>query len=333
MNIHNDQSDTTLTAGLQATLDGLRQERAFSASRYIAEKAELLNGYMRHCNLKACVVAVSGGIDSAVVLGLVANAAKQEGSPIERIVPVLLPVFDRDAATNQDVALIRGREVCAAFDLDHESLALNLSWAYAELQKLVDEGMGVKGEGWASGQLVAYTRTPALYYITSLLSQQGTPGILVGTTNRDEGAYIGFFGKASDGLVDVQLISDLHKSEVFAVGAELKAPPSVLEAVPTGDMYDGRVDEVVFGAPYDFVELFLQFKGFSREHAKAIWDGWAEADQERYAMLSERLEAMHRYNAHKYFGKSPAVHLNAVNDPKVRGAWDYKVFDLDWVRR
>lgn len=40
---------------------------------------------MRQCGLKACVVSVSGGIDSAVTFALMSHAKKQEGSPIEKV--------------------------------------------------------------------------------------------------------------------------------------------------------------------------------------------------------------------------------------------------------
>jgi NAD+ synthase (glutamine-hydrolysing) len=46
----------------------------------------MFNDYMRKCGLKACVISVSGGIDSAVIMALSAYAQKQEGSPIEKVI-------------------------------------------------------------------------------------------------------------------------------------------------------------------------------------------------------------------------------------------------------
>ena len=60
----------------------------------------------------------------------------------------------------------------------------------------------------------------------------GTARSSSGTTNRDEGAYLGFFGKASDGMVDLQPISDLHKSEVRALATRLGVPAEIVEAAP-----------------------------------------------------------------------------------------------------
>lgn len=56
--------------------------------------------------------------------------------------------------------------------------------------------------------------------------------------------------------MDVQLIADLHKSEVFLVGRELGVPSSILDAAPSADLWDGQTDEEELGFSYDFIELF-----------------------------------------------------------------------------
>ena len=45
----------------------------------------MFNEYMRNAGLKACVISVSGGVDSAVTMALVSFAQKQPGSPIEKV--------------------------------------------------------------------------------------------------------------------------------------------------------------------------------------------------------------------------------------------------------
>ena len=78
-----------------------------------------------------------------------------------------------------------------------------------------------------------------------------------GTTNRDEGAYIGFFGKASDGMVDLQPIADIHKSEVYAIAKILNIPEYIINASPKGDVWNNKLDVEMIGAPYDIVEVFI----------------------------------------------------------------------------
>ena len=102
-----------------------------------------------------------------------------------------------------------------------------------------------KSSPWSEGQLLCVLRTPALCTARSPCCRRtATARVVVGTTNRDEGAYLGFFGKASDAMVDLQPISDLHKSEVRAPWRGwLGVPAAVVDAEPSGDVWDGRDDD------------------------------------------------------------------------------------------
>lgn len=319
MKFHTEQSLKNLHPALNGLLITLRKKRNFNPQTYSLAKARVLNDYMKKFGLKSCVIAVSGGIDSAVTLAIVHLASLEPGSPIEKIIPVALPVFKSKFTTNQNEATERGQELMDKFNL--AKYTIDLTKPFSELKKSVDKSIGITGEGWASGQLVSYIRTPAIYYVTSLVSQINKPAIVCGTTNRDEGSYLGYFGKASDGMVDVQIISDLHKSEVRKAGEYLGVPKSILGAVPTGDMFDGRVDEEVFGAVYDFVELFLLLKSVESDSEKNSYLNFLdEKAKEQFDVLSQRLEDLHRYNGHKYLGKSPAVHLDVL-ESGVPGGW------------
>ena len=310
MRIYNPQTTNTLLPELREALTRLRCRRGFEVQRYVEAKAVVLNAYLRESRLNACVVGVSGGVDSAIVLALAAHAKTLPDSPIQKILAVAMPVFDV-GATHQNEALARGLEVARRFGA--EPIELDLTASHAALKTAVDSALNRVGEPWASGQLVSYVRTPALYYITSLLTQSGYASVLLGTTNRDEGGYLGYIGKASDGMVDIQLISDLHKSEVYAVAHYFQVPKSVLNATPTGDMYDARADEEVFGAPYDFVELYLLYKEIATlEEQRTIQQDWSEEAREQFSFFARNLEDLHRYNRHKYLGKSPAVHLDIL---------------------
>lgn len=301
-------------------LQELRERRNFDPETYIDAKSRMLNQYMSDSNLSSCVVAISGGIDSALVLGLVANAAEQPSSPIKEIYPIALPVYRDEFTKNQDKATKLGSEVCEAFNLD--LIKIDLTKPYDAMKLAVDASVGIKGEPWAAGQLVAYLRTPANYYMTSLTTQSGHGGIVCGTTNRDEGAYLGYVGKASDGIVDVQLISDLHKSEVRRLSRYLGVPESVLESTPAGDMFDGRVDEEVFGASYDYVEMFLMLKSLPPDEAEANLQALNSQERQAYEEAAHNLEELHGYNSHKYNVGSPAVHLDVL-ESGVPGGWTY----------
>jgi NAD+ synthase (glutamine-hydrolysing) len=298
----------------------LREQRHFEPEQYLDSKAALLNDYMASSGLKSCVIAESGGIDSAIVAGIVNHARQQEGSPIENVVAVTLPVYRDEFTKNQSSSASKAHAVGEAFDMDVTEI--DLTDLHKLLKRTVDEALGVVGDDWAGGQAVALARTAPLYYITNLEKQLGRPAILCGTTNRDEGAYLGYVGKASDGMVDVQLISDLHKSEVRALAAHIGVPQEIIDAAPTGDMYDGREDEQVFGASYDYVELLLLLKSLPGDLADLYLAKLSPEDRSRTQEGLDNLEELHRFNGHKYNVGSPAKHLD-VMESGVPGGWPY----------
>lgn len=319
MKVYNEKSDKPISNLLLNVIEEMRNKKSFNAKNYVEKKAELLNNYMRKFNLKSCVVAVSGGIDSAVVLGIINYAYKQENSPIKKVIPLLLPITKSTGVTNQESATERGIELCNKLNL--KPYIIDLSKINTNIRNDLESVLGIEGKDWAIGQLGPYSRTPILYYTTSLLCQEGLNAIICGTTNKDEGTYLGYVGKASDGMVDVQIISDIHKSEVYKVGKYLKIPNSIMEVTPSGDMYDNRVDEDVFGAPYDFVELYLNYLNYSYKEKIELLDSLDEYSRKQFKFYAKNLENLHKYNLHKYMACSPAIHLD-LWDSSVKGGWE-----------
>lgn len=327
MEIRNHTTSMAMRPSLIKMLEIVRQERSFDAESWISKKIYLLNEYYRQANLKSAVIAVSGGIDSAVVLGLVKKASEMPDSPIENVVAITMPDHHNPGVTGQSRAKLLADKVCESFEI--ESITLDISLVTETIVKTVERMMGGPSNEkfyWCRGQATSYARTPVYYYLTSLLASQGKPGLVIGTTNLSEGGFLGYFGKASDGMVDVQLISDLFKSEVYEVGRVLGVPQEVLDREPTGDMFDATPDEVVFGAPYDFVEIYTHML-WSPLCALAVEDTVADDPEavRQFNEYKENLERMRAYNAHKYLGRSPAVHLDVL-ECHVIGGWDNKAW-------
>jgi len=280
-----------LHADLQAMLDKIRTARDFKAEEWIENKVKLFNDYMTKCNLKGCVINLSGGVDSAVTLGLMCRAKAQKDSPIEKVVAVAQPIHSSAWAFN------RADECAKTFGV--ELVTIDQTPVYDSLKKLIDAKVGVDGNSFASGQLRSYMRTPAIYYVAQLLSSTGTPTIVMGTGNKDEDGYLAYFCKAGDGVVDVQLIADLHKSEVFEVGAILKVPEAILKAAPSADLWDAQTDEEELGFPYDFIELWTNFLEMKEEEQAAAKDKLSEDGLKQFEEWGAKAVQIHKRNQHK----------------------------------
>lgn len=280
---------------LQKKLSEYRATRAFNAEEWADKKCQKLNEYMKKCGLKACTVSVSGGVDSAVTAALCRHAQKMEGSPIQRIVGVSQPIHSSAWALN------RATSTCAALGI--EQITVDQTEVHSQVCNLVEKAAGIEGKPFARGQLRSYMRTPVGYYVAQLLSQEGLPCIVMGTGNQDEDGYLAYFCKAGDGVVDVQLISDIHKSEVFKVGYALGVPKDTLEAAPSADLWDGQTDENEMGFPYDFVELLTgMYLPLGDAERGAFRSSLSPEGQTQFDKWSEMAQGIHKRNQHKLHG-------------------------------
>ena len=171
-----------LTPQLNERLLSLRAKRNFNSKEWVVQKAGMLNDYMRQCGLKACTISVSGGVDSAVMYGLCSIASKQPGSPIQRVVGIAQPIHSTASIWR------RALELQPAFG--GEVITVDQTALHSQLDAIVTGAMGVTSKPFASGQLRSYMRTPVGYYVAQLLSQEGTPAIVMGTGNQDEDGYL-----------------------------------------------------------------------------------------------------------------------------------------------
>lgn len=290
-------------------LEALRAKRGFVAEHYLRLKIELLTDFFRNAGLNAAVLGLSGGVDSALVACLLTTVAEQPDSPLKKIYGLIAPIHGagvsgqsqaRDKALRQ-AELLAAESSCFAYQ------QVDLTQTY---QAMIAANHYARANAWAEGQMASVLRTPLFYYQAALMQQQGWKSLVVGTTNRDEGAYIGFFGKASDAMVDLQPIADLHKSEVWALAKKLQVLPEIYEDAPRGDVWDARTDEEMIGAPYWFLELYQLLI-----ENKELSDFEAGLNSEAKALFGQYkrgIELLRKQNFHKYQVGSPAHYLDVL---------------------
>jgi NAD+ synthase (glutamine-hydrolysing) len=280
---------------VQDLLKEYRAKRNFDAKKWVDEVCGQFNDYMRKSKLSGCVVSVSGGVDSAVTLALCIYASKMPNSPLKKVVAVAQPIQSSAWAYN------RAKELCDKMGVP--CVVVDQTKIHDELCTLVSKSTGLPRGKFADGMMRSYMRTPVGYYVAQLVSSAGNPCVVMGTGNQDEDGYLAYFCKAGDGCVDVQLISRIHKSEVFTVGWQLGVPASTLKAAPSADLWEGQTDEEELGFSYDFVELFTgAFLPLCDKGKKDFLDSLRADEKTKFLDAAKKCEKVHQQNKHKLAG-------------------------------
>ncbi len=199
-----------------------------------------LKTYAQNAKVNGFVVGVSGGVDSAVTSTLCA----QTGLPV---LCVEMPIHQHLSHSS------RGREHVE--QLKHRFP--NVKNVVANLTHLFETFKNEVSTDFEESLLhLTLANTRARLRMTTLYYYAGVNRMLVaGTGNKVEDFGVGFFTKYGDGGVDLSPIADLMKSEVFALGAYLKVPDSILTAEPSDGLFgDEKTDEEQLGANYDELE-------------------------------------------------------------------------------
>lgn len=310
-------------------------KRNFEVKDYVEKKIKHINDFFSDNNLDSAVIGISGGVDSAVAFALLEYASRKENSPIKKILALAMPIYGNGTTNQLEAKKKATRFIDNYIFNNNEKYNEKIYFHYVDLTDAYNAyafGMNSTSDPWANGQLASIVRTPCLYYHAAILQSEGLKSIVVGTTNRDEGSYIGFFGKASDAMVDLQPIADIHKSEVYQVAKYLNVTEEIINAVPAGDVHDGRVDEEMIGAPYWFLEMYLILKNFGDPlklfHFGEVFDSSKFINKDRltaeeiksFEDYSNAIETIHNKNKHKYQVGNPA-HFIDVMQRTVLGGW------------
>ena len=208
---------------------------------------EWLKSYAVDHNIKAFVVGVSGGIDSAVSSTLAAST----GIPTYALG---MPIHQKEEQEIlSDVHLIW---LCENFS--------NVIANKFDLTKVFDTFQFSMRE-FGSDKLSLANSRSRIRMMTLYQVAGSVGGIVVGTGNKVEDYGVGFYTKYGDGGVDISPIADLYKTEVWNLGRSLGIDQRIIDAKPTDGLWDdGRTDEDQIGTSYELLEWVME-KGLNED--------------------------------------------------------------------
>jgi len=199
-----------------------------------------LNDYIENANLKAFVVGISGGIDSALTSTLCSMTGK-------KTIVVSMPIYQNPKELERANHHIKWLEEKYT---NVEKIEVDLTETFEHFKNLF-----VSEDSLALANSRSRLRMTTLYQIASMET-----GLVAGTGNKVEDFGVGFFTKYGDGGVDISPIADLTKSEVRKLSKELGIIQKIIDAPSTDGLWDdGRTDEQQLGATYTELEWAMEF--------------------------------------------------------------------------
>ncbi|MGZ8502497.1 MAG: NAD+ synthase, partial [Candidatus Limnocylindrales bacterium] len=186
-----------------------------------------IQGQLRQAGFERTVLGLSGGIDSALVAYLVAEATGPE-----RLLCVLMPYRTSSPASRSDAEEVVRRLGCAS--------------EVADITPMVDGFYGPDTDASAlrRGNFMARMRMSVLYDRSVTWN-----GLVVGTGNKTE-SLIGYTTVFGDSACAFNPIGDLYKSQVRQMAAAIGVPDEIIAKAPSADLWPDQTDEGEGGFSY-----------------------------------------------------------------------------------
>jgi len=193
---------------------------------------------VKNSGLNGAIIAVSGGIDSALVLYLTVKALGPD-----RVKAVTIP--ERDITPDRDLTdVMRLTDACGVTcDIVEITPALD---TLSQSLPLYDPGNRL-----SSGNIRPRVRMIVSYHYANALDM-----MVIGSSNKTE-LLTGYFTKYGDGGVDLLPLGDLYKCQVRQLATHMGVPQEIIDKTPTAGLYLGQSDEGEMGASYDTIDLIL----------------------------------------------------------------------------
>lgn len=182
------------------------------------------------------VVGLSGGVDSALVLLLTAEALGKENT-----LAVLLPYRSSSPDSAEDAMSVVRQAGVRSETVD--------------ITPMVDPFLLRNGtmDNVRKGNVMARQRMIVLYDLSAR-----ERALVIGTSNKSE-LMLGYGTQHGDTACAINPVGDLYKTQVWRLARELGVPGKIVEKKPTADLWAGQTDEGELGFSYKLVDRLLYY--------------------------------------------------------------------------
>lgn len=202
----------------------------------------ILTGFIRNelgkVGFERAVVALSGGIDSALVCALASKALGPKN-----VLAVMMPYHTSNPSSRADA-----EELIAQLGVESRLVDITgMTNPYFDRQPDISNHR--------RGNVMARMRMIVVYD-----HSEDFGGLVIGTSNKSE-ILLGYGTLFGDLASAVNPIGDLFKTQVRQMARAMNLPISIIDKPPSADLWEGQSDEEDLGISYDEVDriLYLMF--------------------------------------------------------------------------
>lgn len=222
---------------------------------------EFIRDAVYKVGFKKAVLGLSGGIDSALVAFLTAEALGKEN----------VKVYRMPYRTSSPGSLSDAQAVIDALGVQHDTVEIT-EMVEPLFNRFPDMKHGRRGNIMARQRMI-------------ILYDQSVDfgGLVIGTSNKTE-FLLGYTTLFGDSAAAIQPIADLYKYQVRQLSLHVGVPQSILDKAPSADLWEGQTDEGELGYTYNQVDQLLYLlvderyrpeecveEGFPRPFVEKVW--------------------------------------------------------------
>lgn len=193
-----------------------------------------ISAEIRRTGIKHAVVALSGGLDSALSCYLAAEALGPEN-----VLAVVMPYRSSSPDSIKDAQKVIDTTGIQSLTFEITPLVEPLFERFPDMNRV------------RKGNVMARARMIVLFDQSASFN-----GLVVGTSNKTE-ILLGYTTLYGDSACALNPLGDLYKTQLRQFARDLGLPESIITKAPSADLWQGQTDEGELGFTYAEVDKLL----------------------------------------------------------------------------